>query len=199
MTTPLHNWLDVALRDLAPAAQRRVSAEYQAHVQDAMTGGLTEPEAVATLGDPAQVNRALRRTYATEEVATQYRTPSRRLWVVMLLAQLGHTALVILSNLEDHADLLRHLTGPLTGLTLLLALMALMKQRPTPYTSTLGTRLLVLPLMSGQWITALLTPARDTLDLAFLIVLPLALVGMAWDAHRMAQRVSRTLNLEGQA
>lgn len=47
----------------------------------------------------------------------------------MLLAQLGHTALVILSNLEDHADLLRHLTGPLTGLTLLLALMALMKQR----------------------------------------------------------------------
>lgn len=71
MTGPLKSWLDVALSDLAPAARDRMTAEYHAHVQDATHSGLTEPEAVATLGDPTQVNRALRRTYAyaTEKLA----------------------------------------------------------------------------------------------------------------------------------
>ncbi|MDK2012325.1 MULTISPECIES: HAAS signaling domain-containing protein [unclassified Deinococcus] len=201
MTGPLKSWLDVALSDLAPAARDRMTAEYHAHVQDATHSGLTEPEAVATLGDPTQVNRALRRTYAyaTEKLAAQYRTPSRRLWRVLLLLYVGYTSLMILNNLEDRADLLRHLPGPLTGLTLLLALMALMKLHPTSYPWTLGARVLVLPLMTGQWITALITPGRDTLDLSFLIVLPFALVGMVWNAHCTARRVHRTLKLDGQA
>ncbi|MFN4250865.1 HAAS signaling domain-containing protein [Deinococcus sp.] len=89
----LNDWLNVALRNLAPAAQERMTAEYRAHVQDAMTGGLTEPEAVATLGDPAQVNRALRRTQLTVQderwlrhltsPGTRTRRESRRvLWLM---------------------------------------------------------------------------------------------------------------------
>ncbi|MFW8625712.1 HAAS signaling domain-containing protein [Deinococcus sp. ME38] len=91
----LHDWLTVALRNLAPAAQERMTAEYRAHVQDAMMGGLTEPEAVATLGDPAQVNRALRRTQLTVQderwlrhltsPGTRTRRESRRvLWLLPL-------------------------------------------------------------------------------------------------------------------
>lgn len=195
----LRDWLGAALHDLAPAAQDRVAGEYAAHVHDARGSGLTEAQAVATLGDPGQVNRALRRTYATRDLTEQYQRPPRRFWGTMLLLQLGYAILMIWNNLEDRADLIRHLPGPLIGLTLMLALSALVWRRPDPYRWTLGARLLVVCLMLSQWITALLAPGQDTLDLAFLIVLPLALTGLAWDAHRVAQRVGRTLKLEGPA
>lgn len=195
----LRDWLGAALHDLAPAAQDRVAGEYAAHVHDAMDSGLTEAQAVATLGDPGQVNRALRRTYATRDLTEQYRRLPVGLWVTLLLLQLGYGGLMFWNNVEVPQELPRYLAGPTTGLTLMLTLTWSVLWRPDPYRWTLGARLLVGCLMLSQWITALLAPGQDTLDLIFLIVLPLALTGLAWDAHRVARRVSRTLSLEGPA
>ncbi|NTY00564.1 hypothetical protein [Deinococcus sp. JMULE3] len=109
----LNDWLDVALRDLAPAARDRMTAEYHAHVQDAMTGGLTEPEAVATLGDPAQVGRALRRTQLTVQderwlrhltsPGTRTRRESRLvLWVLPLALPVWAYLLHLIFALDTH-------------------------------------------------------------------------------------------------
>ncbi|GGL03513.1 HAAS signaling domain-containing protein [Deinococcus radiotolerans] len=199
MTAALTGWLAEALRDLTPATRDRVGAEYCAHVHDALDSGLTEAQAVASLGDPAHVNRALRRTYATQDLAEQYQRPPRRLWGTLLAVQVGYAGLMIWNNLEDRGDLIRHLPGPLTGLALMLGLTALTWRRPDPYRWTLGARLLMLGLMLSQWVTALLTPDRDLLTLVSLCLLPVVSAGVIWDAHLTARRVSRTLNLEAQA
>ena len=99
----LHDWLTVALRDLAPAAQERMTTEYHAHVQDAMHSGLTEPEAIATLGDPAQVNRALRLTYATDQELRNGQGPKVWWFMLLLVAWCGLAALWFEQDVEGVA------------------------------------------------------------------------------------------------
>lgn len=60
----LDHWLAAATVGLPPEVAQRVRAEYAAHVQDS---GQPEAEAVAALGEPERVRRALHRTYLGEE------------------------------------------------------------------------------------------------------------------------------------
>lgn len=60
----LERWLHEATAGLPPEVVQRVQAEYAAHVAES---GLPEAEAVAALGQPGRVRRALGRTYLGEE------------------------------------------------------------------------------------------------------------------------------------
>lgn len=189
----LNDWLNVALRDLAPVAQKRMTAEYQAHVQDAMTGGLTEPEAVATLGDPEQVNRALRRTYATDEELSS--SQGAWMWMFSLLVVTGYGAVTLWLVRPDAA------TGPLVALLLAPLISLLVQRQPQPVRNFLLAT-------AGQWIVNFSLWMNWMLQLwrgdpaslqSFLWLMPTLWLVWMLDAGRRVQRMQRTLHLEGQA
>ena len=193
MTGPLHDWLNVALRDLAPVAQKRMTAEYQAHVQDAMTGGLTEPEAVATLGDPAQVNRALRRAYATDQELSNGQGP--KVWWLMLLlvAGCGLPALWFEQAVEAVAAA--------TALVLACLAWVLVRSEPQPIRNlllaTAGQWLFNFSLWLGWSVQAWLgdPPSFG----AILWLLPVVWVVWFVEVGRVVRRMRRTLTLGGRA
>lgn len=193
MTGALHDWLNVALRDLAPVAQKRMTAEYQAHVQDAMTGGLTEPEAVATLGDPAQVNRALRRAYATDQELSNGQGP--KVWWLMLLlvAGCGLPALWFEQAVEAVAAA--------TALVLACLAWVLVRSEPQPIRNlllaTAGQWLFNFSLWLGWSVQAWLgdPPSFG----AILWLLPVMWVVWFVEVGRVVRRMRRTLTLGGRA
>ncbi|GGK34789.1 hypothetical protein GCM10008955_30940 [Deinococcus malanensis] len=68
----LDRWLEAATAGLPPEVAHRVRAEYTAHLAAAQEARVPEAEAVADLGDPERVRRALGRTYLGE---TRLQTP----------------------------------------------------------------------------------------------------------------------------
>lgn len=189
----LHDWLTVALRDLAPAAQERMTAEYHAHVQDAMTDGLTEPEAVATLGDPAQVNRALRRAYATDQELSNGQGPKVWWFMLLLVAGYGLSALWFEQDVEAVAAA--------TALVLACLAWVLVRSEPQPIRNlllaTAGQWLFNFTLWLGWSVQAWLgdPPSFG----AILWLLPAIWVVWFVEVGRVFRRMRRTLTLGGRA
>ncbi|MFC4639206.1 hypothetical protein [Deinococcus hohokamensis] len=67
-------WLSLATHGLVPEAQRRVRAEYLAHLEDALEAGEEQAEVVSGWGDPVQAGRDLRRAHLTIQDA-EHLTP----------------------------------------------------------------------------------------------------------------------------
>ncbi|GAA0512982.1 HAAS signaling domain-containing protein [Deinococcus depolymerans] len=193
MTGPLNHWLDVALRDLAPAARDRMTAEYHAHVQDAMHSGLTEPEAIATLGDPAHVNRALRRTYATDQELRNVQGPKVWWFMLLLVAWYGLAALWFEQDVEAVAAT--------TALVLACPAWLLVRSEPQPVRNlllaTAGQWLFNFTLWLGWSVQAWLgdPPSFG----AILWLLPVLWVVWLVDTMQQARRMRRTLTLGGRA
>ncbi len=189
----LHDWLTVALRDLAPAAQERMTTEYHAHVQDAMTDGLSEPEAVATLGDPAQVNRALRRAYATDQELRNGQGPKMWWLMLLLVTGCGLSALWFEQAVEAVAAA--------TALVLACPAWLLVRSEPQPVRNLLLTT-------AGPWVFNFALWLGWTAQ-GWLgdppsfgsIVWLLPVIWVVWfvEVGRVARRMRRTLHLEGQA
>ncbi|NTY00565.1 hypothetical protein [Deinococcus sp. JMULE3] len=189
----LNAWLNVALGDLAPAARDRMNAEYHAHVQDAMHSGLTEPEAVATLGDPTQVNRALRRTYATASELRNGQVPKMWWFMLLLVAWCGLAALWFEQDVEAVAAA--------TALVLACPAWMLARNEPQP------VRNLLLP-TAGQWLLNFFFWLSWSVQ-AWLgdppsfgaIVWLLPVMWLMWfgEVGRVVRRMRRTLKLEGRA
>lgn len=75
----LDRWLAAATAGLPPEVSQRVRAEYAAHIAES---DLPEAEAVAALGRPEAVRRALGRTYlSAERLETLRRMPGRGLLI----------------------------------------------------------------------------------------------------------------------
>ncbi|GGS02284.1 HAAS signaling domain-containing protein [Deinococcus sedimenti] len=189
----LNDWLDVALRDLAPAAWDRMTAEYHAHVQDAMHSGLTEPEAVATLGDPAQVNRALRRTYATDEELSN--SQGAWMWMFSLLVVTSYAAVTLWLVRPEAA------TGPLVALLLAPLIWLLVRREPQPVRNFLLAT-------AGHWIVNFSLWMNWMLQLwrgdappsqGLLWFFPVLWLVWMLDAGRRIQRIQRTLKLGDRA
>ncbi|MCD0160715.1 hypothetical protein IHN63_05270 [Deinococcus sp. 6YEL10] len=196
----LHDWLTVALRNLASAAQERMTAEYRAHVQDAMTGGLTEPEAVATLGDPAQVNRALRRTQLTVQderwlrlltsPGTRMRRESRRvLWLLPLCLPACAFTFQLIFALDVRWS---WLTATAVVGAVALALLADLRMGDTLHAAVRSSRrgmtlfaALLLALLVAPWPAPLSLPAQLSL-LAGLALLALA----AWRLSSLPRKLT---------
>ncbi|GAA5441615.1 hypothetical protein ACFQDE_10875 [Deinococcus caeni] len=193
MTGPLNEWLDVALRDLAPAARDRMTAEYHAHVQDAIHSGLTEPEAIATLGDPAQVGRALRLTYATDQELRNGQGPKVWWFMLLLVAGYGLSALWFEEAVEAVA----------AATVLVLACLAwvLVRSEPRPVRNlllaTTGPWLFNFTLWLVWSVQAWLgdPPSFE----AILWLLPVLWVVWLVEVGRVVRRMRRTLKLEGRA
>ncbi|MBX8464038.1 hypothetical protein [Deinococcus sp. RIT780] len=194
----LNDWLNVALRNLAPAAQERMTAEYRAHVQDAMTGGLTEPEAVATLGDPAQVNRALRRTYLMREEQKTLQLDNQWVWRAMTVLLLGYGAsLLMIGGAESSGPL----AGVVTAVTLGGTAWCLLRSRPDALRNyllnQLGGWLVNFSFWLGWSVQAWLgdPPSFG----AILWLLPALWVVWFVEVGRVVRRIRRTLTLGGRA
>jgi hypothetical protein len=191
-------WLDMALRDLAPTARDRMVAEYQAHVQDAMTGGLTEPEAVATLGDPAQVNRALRRTYLTQSEQGKLQLDHQWLWWVMMAVLSGYGAsLLVIGGAASSGPL----AGVVTAVTLGGTAWWLLRSRPGPLRNyllnQLGGWLCNFSFWLGWSVQAWLGDPPSFGAIVWL--LPVMWVVWFVEVGRVVRRMHRTLMLEGRA
>ncbi|OOV14539.1 hypothetical protein [Deinococcus sp. LM3] len=189
----LHDWLNVALRDLAPAAQERMNAEYRAHVQDAMTDELTEAEAVATLGDPAQVNRALRRAYATDQELSNAQGPKVWWFMLLLVAGYGLSALWFEQAVEAVAAA--------TALVLACLAWVIVRSEPRPVRNlllaTAGPWVFNFTLWLGWSVQAWL---GDPPSLgAILWLLPVLWVVWLVGTMQQARRMRRTLTLGGRA
>lgn len=195
----LRDWLGAALHDLAPAAQDRVAAEYQAHVQDAMTGGLTEPEAVATLGDPEQVNRALRRTYATaSELDVKPGTGTWRFMLGTLILYATATLIFLAVGIESA---LGSVTGSLTALALTWLVWRLARNQPIPVRNFLlnqgGAWLMNFSLWLGWEVQAWLGDPPPVQAIQWL--LPVLWIVWMVESGRRIQRIQRTLKLGDRA
>lgn len=189
----LNDWLDVALRDLAPAAQDRMTAEYHAHVQDAMHSGLTEPEAIATLGDPAQVNRALRRTYATDQELRNVQGPKVWWFMLLLVAWSGLAALWFEQAVEAVAAA--------TALVLACPAGLLVRSEPQPVRNLLLATAGMWLLNFFFWLSwTVQTWLGDPPSFGSIVWL-LPVIWVVWfvEVGRVARRMRRTLPLEGQA
>ncbi|MDL2342811.1 hypothetical protein QOL99_01475 [Deinococcus sp. MIMF12] len=113
----LDEWLAAATAGLPPEVAQRVRAEYAAHIQDS---GQPEAEAVAALGEPERVRRALGRTYlSAARLETLADEPLRRGVLVFVWAMPLLYGVFTAWNFADAAPFpLWRLVGP--GLTLLL-------------------------------------------------------------------------------
>ena len=189
----LNDWLTVALRDLAPAAQERMTAEYHAHVQDAMTGGLTENEAVATLGDPAQVNRALRRAYATDQELSNGQGPKMWWFMLLLVAGYGLSALWFEQAVEA--------VTAATALVLACLSWVLVRSEPQPVRNlllaTAGPWLFNFALWLGWIVQAWLGDPPSFGAILWLV--PILWVPWLVSTMQPAHRMRHTLALEGRA
>ncbi|MCD0160716.1 hypothetical protein IHN63_05275 [Deinococcus sp. 6YEL10] len=189
----LHDWLTVALRNLASAAQERMTAEYRAHVQDAMTDGLTEPEAIATLGDPTQVNRALRRAYATDQELSNAQGLKVWWFMLLLVAGYGLSALWFEQAVEAVAAA--------TALVLACLAWVIVRSEPRPVRNlllaTAGPWVFNFTLWLGWSVQAWL---GDPPSLgAILWLLPVLWVVWLVGTMQQARRMRRTLALEDRA
>ena len=97
----LDRWLELATAGLPPEVAGRVQAEYVAHVSES---GLPEAEAIAALGQPEAVRRALGRTYLSAERLEILRDAAAPGEKLPLFAALGFSALWAGWTLSDGAN-----------------------------------------------------------------------------------------------